>query len=58
MNYKEKQSMKAGILRSIDYCKRYIEDCEKGLIDDIEGCYEKKEQIVKYELELESLSFI
>ena len=46
MSYVEKMLIKGSIMRSIEYKKRYIEDCENGLIDDIEGCYSAKEEIL------------
>ena len=55
MNYEEKMIIKRSIKRSIEYKKRYIEDCENGLIDDIEGCYSAKEEILRLELDLESI---
>ena len=55
MNYEEKMIIKGSIKRAIEYKKRYIEDCENGLIDDIEGCYSAKEEILKLEIELESI---
>ena len=55
MSYEEKMIIKGSIKRSIEYKKRYIEDCENGLIDDIEGCYSAKEEIFRLESELENI---
>ena len=57
MSYEEKMIIKGSIKRSIEYKKRYIEDCENGLIDDIEGCYSAKEEILRLESEIELLEY-
>ena len=57
MSYEEKMIIKGSIKRSIEYKKRYIEDCENGLIDDIEGCYSAKEEILRLESELENMGY-
>ena len=55
MSYEEKMIIKGSIKRSIEYKKRYIEDCESGLIDDIEGCISAKEEILRLESDLEMI---
>ena len=57
MSDEERKAIKGVILRAIENNKRYIEDCESGLIDDIEGCISAKEEILRLESDLERIEW-
>ena len=57
MSDEERKAIKGVILRGIENNKRYIEDCESGLIDEIEGCISAKEEILRLESDLERIEW-